>query len=371
MITEAAVALHADQDAASRYRPQLDGVRAFCIIFTVLNHVPGTPAIINGSVGVDIFFALSGWLITWLLLQERKRTGSLDLRSFYIRRIFRILPLYLVVLAAYCFVAYVLHLGGPSTSREMDRAFAYLATMNSEYRPDSAGNIYGHAWTLGIEEKFYLFWPALMLLAGCNRMVSWALAIGLAILFAYLAPHFGLVARGYFGLGFGALLASLVHRNASLQGRLAHLSLGWAILAALAVAYAASLRDIYDYRVNMVVSALGGLLIATIWFNAGQGVSRFLSIRPLAFLGRLTYALYLIHVLAVNVVIAGLQKLGVSLHWSAIFAITYAVAIVGAIVLHEILEKPMITAGRRIVSRRRAAGKDLVLSNGLISPEQS
>ncbi|WP_128755630.1 hypothetical protein [Metarhizobium album] len=71
--------------AHAGYKPELDGIRALCILFTMANHIPGTPWAINGSVGVDIFFALSGWLITWLLIHDTTVGKAAKLSSYYIR----------------------------------------------------------------------------------------------------------------------------------------------------------------------------------------------------------------------------------------------------------------------------------------------
>jgi peptidoglycan/LPS O-acetylase OafA/YrhL len=151
---------------AQNYRPQLDGIRAFCIIFTIVNHVPGKPDYIDGTVGVDVFFALSGWLITWLLLEERRSAGAIDLKAFYIRRFFRIVPLYYFTIVVYAAAAVLFFLATASSAKiqELREAIAYLVTFNSEYRSSEAGTVFGHAWTLGIEEKVYVVWPALMVI---------------------------------------------------------------------------------------------------------------------------------------------------------------------------------------------------------------
>jgi len=141
-----------------KYRPELDGVRAVCILFTVANHMPGAPPFINGSVGVDIFFALSGFLITTLLIAEKNETGSVKLNSFYVRRIFRIMPLYFLTIFLYILAACANSMLLHRSDELMDvlKAFPLLLTFNGEYRLDNFG--FGHAWTLGIEEKFYLQW---------------------------------------------------------------------------------------------------------------------------------------------------------------------------------------------------------------------
>src|SRR5664279_272754 len=117
------------------YRAELDGIRAICIIFTVCNHIHGTPRFIDGSEGVDIFFALSGWLITWLLLAECSTCEGTNLIGFYIRRVFRIMPLYYLTLLLYFCAALTVTVTKRDGNdlADFQRAFLYLVTFNSEY----------------------------------------------------------------------------------------------------------------------------------------------------------------------------------------------------------------------------------------------
>jgi peptidoglycan/LPS O-acetylase OafA/YrhL len=130
---------------------------------------------VNGTVGVDVFFALSGWLITWLLLEEMRSAGAIDLKAFYIRRFFRIVPLYYFTIVVYAAAAALFFLATASSAKiqELREAIAYLLTFNSEYRSSEAGTVFGHAWTLGIEEKFYVVWPALIVIFANGYLARW------------------------------------------------------------------------------------------------------------------------------------------------------------------------------------------------------
>jgi peptidoglycan/LPS O-acetylase OafA/YrhL len=153
-----------------KYAPQLDGLRALCIAFTILNHIGPHPQFLNGSVGVDVFFALSGFLITSLLVGETGTTGGICLGCFYLRRFFRIAPLYYLTFALYAVSTYVLYWSRIDALRwpEFKAAAPAVFLFMGEYRPDAAGTLFGHSWTLGIEEKYYIAWPWLLL--GLQRL---------------------------------------------------------------------------------------------------------------------------------------------------------------------------------------------------------
>ena len=150
---------HAEFRSSRRFA-SFDGVRAVAAVAVVLFHFAGPSfAWASGWLGVHVFFVLSGFLITTLSLREADRRGRLDLTSFYIRRAFRIWPAYFAVLA----VLVVVFAGrGELGSRGVVEALPWFATFNADLR--SADILYGQAWTIGIEQKFYLLWPVLAFL---------------------------------------------------------------------------------------------------------------------------------------------------------------------------------------------------------------
>src|SRR5579871_2004433 len=163
--------------------PTLDGWRAVAILSVVAHHaVTGfytsevdyyahSPAVF-GAFGVDVFFALSGLLITSLLLDECSETGRISLRGFYVRRAFRILPPYLLLLAA-------ITVAGLWRSRsEIVGCLVFFRN----YVPDaSVGRWTQHLWSLAVEEHFYLIWPGLLVLSGVKRGKTVAAALAIAI----------------------------------------------------------------------------------------------------------------------------------------------------------------------------------------------
>jgi peptidoglycan/LPS O-acetylase OafA/YrhL len=147
------------------YNPALDGLRAVAVMLVVLFHARA-PIAFGGYLGVDIFFVLSGYLITSLLLSELDTKGTLDLRRFYLRRLLRLTPALFAMLAVYLIVAPFLW---PATTDHGKQA-AIAATYLSDYAVAFWGtpDFLSHTWSLSVEEHFYLLWP-LVLLAACRR----------------------------------------------------------------------------------------------------------------------------------------------------------------------------------------------------------
>jgi peptidoglycan/LPS O-acetylase OafA/YrhL len=155
-----------------RRLPSLDGIRGIAILIVLLAHASHTahfplPAwlVDRGLLGVQIFFVLSGYLITTLLLEERSKTGTIDLRRFYLRRALRIFP------ASYCFMA-ILALFALTGKNDL----LFGATYTTNYHMGGSWNL-GHLWSLSVEEQFYLCWPLAMQLLSLDRALAAAGAI--------------------------------------------------------------------------------------------------------------------------------------------------------------------------------------------------
>src|SRR5918995_2849985 len=161
-----------DSPAKSTFRPDIEGLRAVAVGVVLLYHA-GVPFAPGGYVGVDVFFVISGFLITGLLVRELEKTGTLSLARFYSRRAKRLLPLTVVVLAVVAVLSWLLL--DPVRMDEVSLGVVasglyvmnwLLAVRAADYfAAGLQASPVQHFWTLAVEEQFYLLWPALLLAA--------------------------------------------------------------------------------------------------------------------------------------------------------------------------------------------------------------
>jgi peptidoglycan/LPS O-acetylase OafA/YrhL len=297
------------------FRPDLEGLRAVAVVLVLLFHA-NVPGLAGGFIGVDVFFVLSGFLITRLLLRELAGTGTVSLRSFYARRARRLLPAAALVLLVTVGASAVLlpPLRVPDVGADASAAALYVANIRfalqaTDYlQSELAPSPLLHYWSLGVEEQFYLCWPALVLLVGggargfARRVGLTAVAVSLVSfagsvwLTAESAPwaFFSLPTRAW-ELGIGAILAAAGARLARLPERLAALS-GW---LGLGLIVAASI--VIDHRTPFpgtaaVLPALGSALVIAGGARASRlGPASLLGAAAPRFLGRISYSLYLWH----------------------------------------------------------------------------
>lgn len=284
------------------YNPALDGIRALAIL-AVLSFHCGAPWGGGGYLGVDVFFVLSGYLITSLLLAEH-RSGGIRIGQFYARRALRLYPTLLIVVAAYLAVAPVFW---PTERRWLFAAFASSYVMDYALAFRHASKTIGHTWSLGVEEKFYLLWPLLLpILLRTRRPVAWLLA-AFACVTAwryFVALSWGWV-QAYFsfdtrmsGIVLGAV-AALVPLHVSRQAAMI-------ACAVLAICIAGPLMPslpahlpLQAVTLELTLAELAAFLL--IGYVAGHGHGAFLASPPMVYLGRLSYGIYLWHFPAVIV----------------------------------------------------------------------
>jgi peptidoglycan/LPS O-acetylase OafA/YrhL len=329
--------------------PTLDGWRAIAISMVMLHHVvrglyPRDADYWNqswtlfGAFGVDVFFALSGLLITRLLIEEARQTGTIDLRSFYIRRSFRILPPCLVFLT-------VVSLAGLIQSR-VELASCLLFFRN--YIPASSGAIYtAHLWSLAVEEHFYLIWPGLLLLSGVKRaraLAMW-LAIGIGLwrvanaqlnLLPALVTHFRSDLR-MDALLWGCAAAFLL----DLPPRRYRLPV-WLGLLAAAIAF----LNFYSLLTGLWLAILIPLVLAGTAMHPEWRVSRALEWTPLRWVGRISYGLYLWQ--QIFLIPGYMQPAHPWQRWPWNLLATFVVAGVS----YYAIERPLLRVGRRLASSR-------------------
>ncbi len=303
-------------------RPALDGLRGVAVLLVIachwLNLYAGIDATPAGAAGVMVFFTLSGFLITALLLDERARDGRVSLAGFYARRALRLLPalvVFLVVAGAFYGVS----------SAASGSVLLYVANWASLMGVELSG--LGHTWSLAVEEQFYLIWPVAMLVSlRWRRGLVWLCAAGIAgscaLRFVLWDGGAGAVRiyRGSdteaFALLVGCLLAVLLHR-----GLLRPSPRGWPAGVALGVVSALAMMPATDWNSSVVVPLVAPLAAAVaIWGVAGDVATRWLSSPVLRYVGRRSYALYLWHslVLLAGAVLVGRTPMGLVVSLAAL-----------------------------------------------------
>lgn len=303
------------------YRPALDGYRGVAILLVLLTHLDLVRNI-YGFIGVQMFFVLSGFLITCLLLEEWDQNHAISLRAFYARRALRLLPALVGMLATFLLFSGLSH-----TPKEQATDFKEaLITLCYSMNWAEAFNLFppkylAHTWSLSIEEQFYLLWPAMLLwMLRRNSRVSLFKYAVLGAALCWLARLIWLVRWWFLHPG---IMADVRRLTCGLDTRADALLIGCAIGVAFASGLlpqssrprrwflqpaAASVlglwliarfllpQDPVMYVIGWSLMAVfAGILILELATDAGGGVHRFFTRSPLVYLGKISYGLYLWH----------------------------------------------------------------------------
>ena len=354
----------------------LDGLRGLAVLAVLASHAVNVAH--GGFIGVDVFFVLSGYLITDLLLTEWQATGRIDLLDFYRRRTIRLAPAFVLMLL----VAVPLMIGPLAgratwpTAGAVTAAAVYSANWVAALDVDALGPIV-HTWSLAIEEQFYLVWPLLLLamLRRRSRLMRWLAVAVLWIVVmrasGWLAthsiwPYFATVTHAD-GLLLGALVA-LARRRTRVP---AFGSSPWtAYLAAAVLLGLSATLTIQGGATYLVGLTLAGLAAAAlVWHlvtDQTSRPSRMLSWAPLAGVGRISYGIYLFHLPVFDLVQA--QGWGPAATASVEFGGTALLAIVSWFVVERPVQRRF---GRRpaapVIPAARVAPNVVVLpTNRLI-----
>lgn len=334
-----------DRYATSPRLPGLDGIRAIAVLMVVWSHManfPGFPVFRSSSVdfarlGVTVFFVLSGFLITTLLVDERSRKGRISLRDFYLRRTIRIFP------AAYLYIGVVVVFAwlGLATRLPGDLQHAVTYTMNYHHE---RGWSLGHLWSLALEEQFYLLWPLIFLLARKGAILVALSVVVLAPVVRALAwilwpaertgidEEFQYVADS---LATGCLLALLVARFGG--ERIAGMVPRWMFLAAPAAAVVATFfTDYPSFHLPFGMTLINvGIALSILWVvnRPATVVGCALNSRAAVFVGTISYSLYLWQQLFLNPQLMTMR-----------YAVPIAVVLsfAAAIASYYLVEKPLL-----------------------------
>lgn len=332
--------------------PSLDGLRALSILFVLLGHLNGTRGFLHlnlgigdyAHLGVVVFFVISGFLITRLMLSEHSKAGHVSLKLFYARRALRLLP------AAYVFIACVCLLWAIGSVHLQATDIWHAATYTVNYLPGRSWQI-GHLWSLSVEEQFYLIWPCTFVILGPRR-AGWV-AAGVILfgpvarsgawLFLRGTPYrdlelFPMVADS---LATGCLLAKI---GGWLEEKSLYLELFRPAYSAGLVALILLINRYGGYTVvsvfgTSVINVSLAVLIHRCVYLSHDWFGRFLNWKPIAFLGLLSYSLYLWQQLFLN---------RNSTAWVCTFPQNLTLAVAAALGSYFLLERPLLKLRSRL-----------------------
>ncbi len=364
MTTEAVRAAYRDFRAA-RFFPALDGLRALSILAVIWHHAGGEGApgaLSRGFHGVSLFFAISGFLITTLLLREQEASGQISLSRFYLRRTLRIFPLYYLVLGLYVVLVALVDRHSAAGQGFLSN-LPYFLTYTSNWfveRDAGARVIFYFAWSLATEEQFYLVWPSVVrfsrrwwapvavmsVLLAAHLAAAWAVTAGhlpgsslpLRILLSVATP-----------IGLGCLAAYLTHRprGFAVAWRLAGHPLS-APLAFVAVTAALSFDGVPDLAIALAMT----WLVVAVCIRADHVLMPLLANAPMRHVGTVSYGMYLMHMLAMNVVSRSVPGAGGLLRFVGATSLVTAMATAS----YYLFEKRILDWKERLMGRRKVEG---------------
>ena len=311
----------------SKYLPSIDSLRALAVLAVIIYHVD-VNYLPGGFLGVDLFFVLSGYLISSLIIKEYRKTGSLNLYNFYIRRARRLLPaVYFMITVG--LVVMVLFNEVLLRKSHLDAIFGYIYSSNWWYifhkldYFDSFGaqSPFKHLWSLAIEEQFYMIFPLLFLLVnrkkkskdGTYKLNKNFLYVVLGLILVSLIAHILLfdinnISRIYFGTDtrafsllvgvVGAILYPMerLHAKVTPQQNMIYSVVSLVSIATLiTVMIYTSEYNTLLYRGGFLLVAILGLIVIISSGKQHTLMSRLLSFKPVVFIGKISYSLYLWH----------------------------------------------------------------------------
>lgn len=339
------------------YLPYLDGLRGVAILLVLVFHTNG-PFLKGGFIGVDVFFVLSGFLITSLLIKEWDRHGFIGLGHFYMRRALRLLPAVVLLLAVFLGVSWFV--AEDFRKSALDAAIVLFYGANWARAMGRPMFALGHTWSLSIEEQFYLLWPLIFIVVMkvglYRRVLAWgvlAAAVALAWVRIVLQRHGAPTERLYNGLDthadpllVGCSLAFFV--SACGMDRLARSKwIGLAGYAGLAGLLVAAFTTRFDSRGMflggyLLIAIAAAALIAELLARPQSALGTALQWPALVKLGRISYGVYLWHFPIYKVLMAWHDRYQWHVRWPLYLFGGGTLAIVIAMLSYHFIEVPFL-----------------------------
>jgi peptidoglycan/LPS O-acetylase OafA/YrhL len=340
------------------YFPSLDGLRCLSVVPVIWHHSQSGPVagvLGRGPLGVDLFFAISGFLITTRLLREQRSTGGVSIRAFYARRALRIWPLYYAILGLSALRALVWLPASPTRDQFL-HGLPFWATFTANWFIDFLVPhpiIFGFAWSLSAEEQYYLLWPWVIraarrwwlplsiaaVLLGADQAVEWGYVTG-------MLPPGGLARRVVANIAspicLGSMLAILFHEPRTFalgRGLLGQRASAPLLLTLLGVLLCS------DGVPQVVMQLLMALLVSACCIRGDHGLAWLTDLRPLRWVGTISYGMYMLHIAMITLARGVLPG---SCQAAGVFALAFGCTTLLAALSHRFFEGPFLRQGRRL-----------------------
>ena len=345
------------------YFPLLDGLRCISIIAVVWFHAASgayTSGILSrGNEGVSLFFVISGFLITTILLREQSRTGDISLKRFYVRRTLRIFPLYYAILTLY--VILVFFVGKQSdAAHQFWNNLPYFITYTSNwfvpFVSAAVPTIFLFSWSLATEEQFYLLWPWFVKASARPYL---PIAVMVSVLMLHYITVFAVVSGMLAATGIatrvllslsppiclGAIAAFLMHKPTTFSWIERWIGCRWSATVALAATLIALAFDaIPDW---VYYTTMTWLVVACVLRSDEQPLGKILANPLVTHIGVVSYGVYLMHMLCINLV-----RIFVNLHHGPlVFLLALPVSVVAASLSYRFFESWFLRLKNRFAKR--------------------
>jgi peptidoglycan/LPS O-acetylase OafA/YrhL len=340
---------------AGAHLPALDGLRMIAVAMVILYHVGYEK--IPADLGVSLFFVLSGFLITWLLLKEHAKTGTVSLKTFYLRRVFRLLPAYYVFLGVALAIYYGRsHSATPTRTDIILPSLLYYTNYFNAFH-DHPPTPVSHTWSLAVEEQFYLLWPLVFgfFITRGGRAVARFLAISIGLVLAwrsylYLYLHVGTAyVTNAFDTRFDTLaigcLAAVLTRSRRVLAAAEAISRRsvYPMITLLLIAGFRALPETFHYPFGLTIEAgLLAVVILQIMQLASRPAWRWLGHPVAKYVGSISYPMYLYHGLCNAAVTRFLPDRSIGR-----FALVLGLAIALGTMSFYLVEKPFLRLRQR------------------------
>jgi peptidoglycan/LPS O-acetylase OafA/YrhL len=349
----------------TRFFESLDGMRAISIMGVVWVHATlaspyysrfSTMRILGkGAFGVDIFFVISGFLITTLLLREKDKVGQISLREFYLRRTLRIWPLYYATLGFYVLLVLISHKATARTPEFFHYLPGYLTFTYTWFAFGPAAKpIFHFAWSLSVEEQFYMLWapvlrffnhrwPPLVMLGLILLRLGAGSGLFVGVLPAGSLP-WKMATNISVSICLGVLLAHALHSETGFKRLYPLLGHKWSALAALVLTIAClgAGPGLWLLQSSTLFALIGACVI-----REDNGLARSLRFRPLAYIGTVSYGVYMLNTAVIDGLRPVLDKIGVR-HPALTFLPFLALSVLVASLSYRYFESPFLALKTRL-----------------------